>query len=351
MKSADEIYCEMCSNYAELTGLTVRDGCDMAVRLYAAAAQIESLYAYNDWVKKQCFPQTATGEYLDNHAIMRGLKRIEATYSTGIIQFTAQAAVAVDLTVPKDTVCVTASGIRFATTENGVIASGETSCECAAIAMEAGSSGNVEAEAIAFMQQAPVGIVSCINVSGFAGGVDGEDDDSLRERILATYTSLPNGANAAYYEQLAKSVTGVEAVKVIPKERGVGTVDVIITAVDGMPDDALINEVLSIINQSREICVNVKVYAPTAVTVNVQIGIEAESGYDFNKVSGDVQLAIEKYFDGKLLGCDVLRVKLGDIVFGIDGVRNYTIALPVNDTEITDNELPILGTLTVNALN
>ncbi|MBQ6539828.1 MAG: phage tail protein, partial [Oscillospiraceae bacterium] len=69
----------MCSDFADRAGIPVRDGSDMAVRLYTAAVQIESLYLYNDWVKDQCFPQTAGGEYLDYHAEMRGLRRQAAT--------------------------------------------------------------------------------------------------------------------------------------------------------------------------------------------------------------------------------------------------------------------------------
>lgn len=351
MKSADEIYQEMCSAYAELTGAAVRDGCDMAVRLYAAAAQMESLYVYNDWVKKQCFPQTADGEYLDNHAAMRGLKRIEATASEGEIRFSTSSAVEVELNVPIDTVCVTASGKRFITTESGTIAVGDTSCECKAIAMEKGTDGNVDADTIVFMQQVPVGISSCVNTSPFTGGIDGEDDESLRERILAAYRSLPNGANSAYYEKLALSVTGVEAVKVIPKKRGIGTVDVIITGLEGIPDSTLKNNVLSVINESREICVDVQVLGPDEVTVNVEISIDIDGGYDFTTVSNNVKVAIENYFNGKLLGCDVLRVKLGDIIYGVEGVHNYTISSPTSDTEVQADELPSLGTLTVNALN
>ena len=48
------------------------DTADLAVRLYAAAAQIQTLYAYSDWAVNQSFPQTATGEYLDYHASCAG---------------------------------------------------------------------------------------------------------------------------------------------------------------------------------------------------------------------------------------------------------------------------------------
>ena len=44
MKTVDEIFGEMLVCFGERTGMEVDQGCDLAVRLYAAAAQI---YAYS----------------------------------------------------------------------------------------------------------------------------------------------------------------------------------------------------------------------------------------------------------------------------------------------------------------
>ena len=65
MKTTLEIFEAMRQTMAERAGFLPDEGCELAVRLYAAAAQIESLYAYADWSRRQCFPQTAAGEYLD----------------------------------------------------------------------------------------------------------------------------------------------------------------------------------------------------------------------------------------------------------------------------------------------
>ena len=72
MKEVDELYGKMLAVFEEKTGFTMDDTADLAVRLYAAAAQIQTLYAYSDWAINQSFPQTATGEYLDYHAALRG---------------------------------------------------------------------------------------------------------------------------------------------------------------------------------------------------------------------------------------------------------------------------------------
>lgn len=43
MRSVDEIYQEMLSAFAQRAGFVPEAGCDLAVRLYAAAAQIQAL--------------------------------------------------------------------------------------------------------------------------------------------------------------------------------------------------------------------------------------------------------------------------------------------------------------------
>ena len=75
MKTVDEIFEEMLACFGEKTGVELEAGCDLAVRLYAAAAQVYALYVQADWVARQAFPQTAEGEYLDLHAQLRSLER------------------------------------------------------------------------------------------------------------------------------------------------------------------------------------------------------------------------------------------------------------------------------------
>ena len=59
--TVDEIYGQMVQIFQQETGLTLAGDGDMAVRLYAAAAQIYALYVQADWVERQCFPQSALG--------------------------------------------------------------------------------------------------------------------------------------------------------------------------------------------------------------------------------------------------------------------------------------------------
>ncbi|NCB62934.1 MAG: phage tail protein [Clostridia bacterium] len=325
-------------------------GGDLAVRLYAVAAQVYALYVQGEWVKRQCFPQSAEGEYLEKHAALRGLERRAASAATGVIRFETDAAAADARVIPAGTVCMTAGLVRFETVEEGAIAAGSTFAEVRARALEAGAAGNAAAGAIRAMAVAPVGVARCINPQGFAGGADVESDAELRKRVLGTFKRLPNGANAAFYQQGAMSFEQVAAAAILPRSRGVGTVDVVIATRDGAPGAELLEELRAYFEARREIAVDVQVKAPSMKAVEVSVKVLAEAGRDGDTVRNAVGAALTNYFDGTLLGQNVLRARLGELIFGVEGVENYALLSPGDDVAVSAGELPRLGTLTVEKL-
>ena len=258
----DELYNELMAAFAEATGMEAAGSGDLAARMYAVAAQLWGLYVQCDWVNRQCFPQTAQGEYLDLHAQLRGVERREATAAEGVLRFTVDAAGAADREIAAGTVCMTAGLTRFETIEAGTLEAGETSVDIRARALEAGSAGNVAAGTILQMAVAPVGVSRCTNPAAFTGGTDREDDETLRARVMETYRRLPNGANAAFYQQGALSFDEVAAAAVIPRPRGVGSVDVVVSTAAGAPSAELLEELEDYFEARREIAVDVQVRAP-----------------------------------------------------------------------------------------
>ena len=347
MKTADEIYGEMCEVFTQRTGVSINDRSDMAVRMYAAATQIYSLYVYNDWVKAQSFPQTAAGAYLDYHAEMRGIIRIPETAAQGFIRFRINELRETAVTVPKGTVCMALSGVEFHTTDDTVIAAGELYCDAPALARIPGESGNAAESSIIFMTAAPIGVAACTNIERFKGGANSEDDESLRQRVIASYNKLPNGANAAFYEKIVLNMENVAAVNVIPKNRGLGTVDIVVTSTDGLPSPELLGEISEKLESMREICVDIEVDAPVIKTVQVKVMLDVQNECDISTVSENVETVIEAYFNGTLLGRDILLARIGDIIFNVPGVNNYKIISPVSDVSVSVNELPVCAGVTI----
>ena len=350
MKTIDEIYREMLACFGEETGLEPREGTDLSARMYTLAAQVYALYVQADWVARQAFPQTAEGEYLDYHAQLRSLERKPALPAQGTVRFTAGEAAQSDRAIPEGTVCMTAGLVRFATTQAAVLPAGELTVDVPVQALEPGTAGNVSAQTVVSMAVAPMGIASCTNPQAFAGGADGEGDEELRARILDTFRRLPNGANAAFYEQGALSFDQVAAAAVIPKPRGLGSVDVIVSTLAGTPGEELLEQLQDYFEQRREIAVDVQVKAPTPVTVNVAVQVKAKGGWDKTQVLDQVEETLESWFDGKLLGQDVLLARLGSLIYGCDGVENYAVSAPAADLAVDADELPVLGTLSVEEM-
>ena len=349
MRTVDEIYQEMLSCFGEQTGLEPREGCDLSARLYALAAQVYALYVQADWVVRQAFPQTAEGEYLDRHAQLRGLERKPAVAAEGNVRFTARDIAEGDRNIPQGTVCMTAGLVRFETTEPAAIKAGGLTADVPVRALEPGSLGNVSKGAIVSMAVAPLGVAKCTNPEPCAGGADEESDGELRGRVLETFKRLPNGANSAFYQQGALSFDQVVAATVIPRPRGVGSVDVIPATLAGLPSQELLDEMKAYFDERREIAVDLQVKAPETVTVNISAAVEAEEGRDGQEVQALVDQTIREWFTGKLLGQRLLRARLGEIIYHCEGVANYTITAPAADVAVDIDQLPVLGTLKVVA--
>ena len=350
MEELRTIYERMRAAFAEETGFVPNEGCDMMVRLYALAAEVQSLLAQADWVLDQSFPQTAQGKYLDYHAETRALTRLTAARATGVLRFSAPSAAVTDYEIEAGSAAMTTGGVRFETTEKATLRKGETSVDVPARAVEAGANGNAIAGAVHVMAVYPVGITRCENPEAFSGGSDEESDEKLRERVLESYRRLPNGANAAFYEQEALRFPNVAAAKAVGRARGIGTVDVYVSTHGGAPEEELLGEISAALQKKREIAVDVAVRVPTEKSIDVEAELEAEQGWTMREITDAAQEALQAYFTGERLGEPVYRAKLASILYSVPGVKNYHLLAPAADVPAGATELPVLGTVTLTEI-
>ncbi len=343
MEELRAIYERMRAAFAKETGFVPNDGCDMMVRLYALAAEVQSLLAQADWVLDQSFPQTAQGQYLDYHAETRALTRLPAARATGVLRFSAPSAAVTDYEIEAGSVAMTTGGVRFETTEKATLRKGETSVDVPARAVEAGAHGNAIAGAVHVMSVYPVGITHCENPEAFSGGSDEESDEKLRERVLESYRRLPNGANAAFYEQEAMRFPNVAAAKAVGRARGIGTVDVYVSTHGGAPGEELLGEISTALQKKREIAVDVAVKVPAEKRIDVTAALEAEQGWTMREITDAALEALQAYFTGERLGEPVYRAKLASILYSVPGVKNYHLLAPAEDVAVDATELPVLG--------
>ena len=345
MITLEEIYQGLAAEFQAQTGKTTGSSSELAVRFYAVAAQIYSLYVQGEWTRRQCFPQTATGEDLDKHAALRNVTRRQAAKATGTVRFYVSQPQETETEIPEGTVCMTAAGVRFLTTRTVAVEAEAAYAEAPVIAGEAGAAGNVGANTIVFMALPPVRIVACANPEPLTNGLDEEGDEELRERVLATYQRLANGANNAFYRQAAMSFDEVAAVTVLPKYDGVGTVGVVPAAQGGMPGEKLLEEMQAYFDRVREIACEVKVFPPEAENVDLELKLWAREDRDFDTVADAVKQTLTSWFSGERLGQPLLRAQLTSLVFGVDGVANCEFVKPETDLPLDNKTLPVLNGL------
>jgi uncharacterized phage protein gp47/JayE len=322
-----DILALMQERYRELAGFEADDASDIGIRLKVVAQEVSGLYAHCAEMRRQAFAQTSTGAYLDMHAETRGLARKEAIPAKGILRFTRAIPTSSDIHIDAGVICATRPDlpVRFETTEPAVLAAGQTQVDIPAVAVDAGRCGNVATGSVCLMITPAVGITGVGNPSPFSGGVDGEDDTALRERLLESYRNISNSANSAFYYDKAMGFTGVESAAVIPRARGRGTVDVVIHPARTVDAGAVATGLQRKLSAEKEINVDVLVRAATVRTQAVTAEISVEEGSGFDAVSGACQKAVEAHIEGLAVGERMLLARLGAAILAVDGVYNYKL--------------------------
>lgn len=342
-----EIYQEMLETFRTETGYELQKTGDLAVRLHAAAAQIMGLYHYGEYIYRQAFPQTAEEENLDLHGQRRGIARLEARRATGTLKFSISSALTVPLGISAGTVCLSGAGTAFETLEDCIILAGSTSVEVAAQAVETGPQGNAVAGSITVMQTPPDGIQTVTNPQSFGGGRDQETDEEYRKRILASYTGLNNGTNEAYYRELALSVDGIDGVSVIPRINGAGSVGLMVTADRGKVAQSAMDALEELLEQRRELGIEVVVAEPENVAVTVKGSILPGAGYSLAQAQSRVTAALNEYIDHLAMGKTLYQAALCHSAMATGAIDNIVITSPVGDVVPTANQKLVLGTVTL----
>lgn len=203
MKTYDEILTAMKKAFFDSCGRNVDNMGDIDARFQAVASELFSLGCKNDFLLKQAFPQTATGDYLDRHAAMRDIQRHTGTKAHGVLRFSVSQPAVNDISIPMGIICSLEDKpfIQYITDAACTIPAGTKSAEVSATALEIGSQYNCPRGAVTCMVNAPMGVEAVTNDDSFAGGSDNESDERLRGRIMDSFR-LGNCISIEYVEAL-----------------------------------------------------------------------------------------------------------------------------------------------------
>ena len=100
MKSTyNEILQNMKAAYNKELGREIAENSIDEKKLEAIASELYGLSCYGDFILKQAFVQTATGEYLNRHGALRDCKRKLGTKAKGTLTFGINEAIASDIVI------------------------------------------------------------------------------------------------------------------------------------------------------------------------------------------------------------------------------------------------------------
>ena len=353
MEPINDILTRMEAAYEEASGHPAQAVSDTGIRLRVLAGELLRLRAQVDWLRRQAFPETADGEWLDRHGEARGLTRRPAQAATGSLTFTRYIPLSFDLQIPEGITCTSTGDdpVEVITTQAAVLPAGSLNVTVPAKAVVPGPAGNLSAGSVNTMIDPPDGIQYVNNPTAFAGGKEAETDEVYRSRVLAAYRQLPNPLNAAWYRDAALSVEGVGAVQVVPRINGAGTVGVYVWGVDGAPSLDLLDQVAAKLNASREIAVTVSVLTATGSVQDVDARLRLEPGADFEKASQAVQSALAQWFATRQVGDPLYLTQLEQVILSAAPVLKLEWPVTMQDLAPTAGRVLLLGDVNLEDLS
>ena len=329
-----------------------------------AQANLANLhYGYLDWIAKQSNPFTASDEYLEGWAALKGVYRKAASSASGSVTFAGTNGVV----IPAGTVLVRGDGVTASTAADVVVAGGAVTVLATMTADPAGATGAFGNGVVGVgmaLSQAIGGIQANGVVSkAFTGGADIETDDALRSRMLLAYQSTPQGGARNDYVAWAEGVAGITRAWCVPNGFGAGTVvvyimlDVSNAAFNGFPQGsngvaageprataasgnqlAVANAILAL----QPVTALVYVVAPVATPINFSI-----NGIPAAKRSA-VQAAIADVFfrNAAATGGSTPIAFIWSAIAAVAGVSDFVIVSPSTDIVNAVGTLPTVGIIT-----
>ncbi len=336
--------------YKELTGKKISLALADPYRLilYSCAVAIYQGYQYEDRAGKMGLLKYSTGEFLDNLAAFKKVKRNKATPASTMIRFTLSAAVEKKVVIPKGT-RVKGQELYFETTEKGEIIPGQLYADIPSKCQTTGETGNgyLPGEIRTLTDLLPY-TLKVSNLTQTSGGADRESDEELVERIYLAPVSYSTAGPERAYEYWVKTFSpSVGECRIISENPG--EVDIYVTMADGtIPDDEFLQELGEYLEKSnvRPLTDHVVVKKPRPIEYSIDLVyyIRNEDSDKEETIKAAVHTACDNYIAWqKKVGRDINPSELIYLVMGA-GVKMVEIQKPVF-TEIPDSAMAVPGNI------
>ena len=192
--------------------------------------------------------------------------------------------------------------------------------------------------------------LSVINSTPSTGGTDRETIAHARRQAPAEVRSLWKAVTKDDYTALAEGYPGVAKAQVLDTNdcSNIRYYNVnIAVAPDGggLPSSLLKDELLSYLESRKVITIEIRLFDPVYVPVNIDAEVYVYAGEDLDLARSRIEVALAEQlaFDRVGFGQDI---HFSDLVAAMDGVRGVShvrMFTPLDDIRINAGEIPTLG--------
>ncbi|WP_415714380.1 baseplate J/gp47 family protein [Maridesulfovibrio sp.] len=322
------------------------------------AFSLYQLYVLLSVILANAFPKTATGDWSDLHANQVELARKGATKARGNVVFSGEESG--NIKIPAGRIIKTAPDgtgavYRFITTEDAIMADGQTSVTVPVEAEEYGRGANAAPGQINEISTSIPKVTAVTNGSDWMAseGADEETDAQLGTRYVLRWLEK-NGCTKYAYESWAMSVPGVIAVTVLDQHpRGQGTVDVVVKGSNGVPTDELLAKVRMAIAENFPVNDDWIAKGPTAIGVAIRAELVIVSG-SLDAIIAEAENRVRALFtdpttvqgiDPLQIGEDLTMDRLVSTIMAVPGVKSINWETPIADTLLAADALAVLEEL------
>ena len=317
-----------------------------------ARSNAGALYASHLHLRRiadELMPDTAE-DWLSRHGGLWGVARRAATGAVGQVTFTGPAGGA----IPSG-VTLTLNGVRWITVASATLGSGgAATVSCSAV--NTGAVGNVAA-GMALALVSPLLTLSAqqavVAAGGISGGADIESLDSWKARILAKIREPAHGGATFDYEYWAQQVIAYARLNVMRAWVGAGSVGVaFVMPVAGggvrAPTTAEIKVLDDYLQVMKPVEAEVITLAGTLTPVNVTVAVSPNSQTAIDAATAAIKAwFLSAEFD---LGAPLRLSRLSEAISAATGETYHRITAPAADVLTAQNEMLVLGTLTVTGI-
>lgn len=322
--------------YFETTGekIILARADPVTLLLYACAVQFYQGYKYIDKAGKMDLLKYAYGPYLDHIASMKGITREQAKPARVMVRFTLSEVRPNTIEIPQGTQ-VTDGSMYFETEQYAEIKPGSGYIDVECVCLVSGSDGNdlQPGEINTLVNPIPY-VASVSNIEETAGGVDIEDDDSMKERVYIAPSSYSvAGPEDAYRYWVKTFNSGISDVLV----QSDNPVDIIVEFImsDGeLPTTGLIQGLQLYLQnkQIRPLTDKVTVKAPDTVDykLDVRYYINSSDLKRADTIKANVNAAVEQYivWQRSKIGRDINPSQLIQMMVSA-GAKRVEVKFPV----------------------